>query len=66
MPKRLRPDASIIVQKAEEMARAGKYENWLSIEFALRNLGFDGAREALDRDWVRKRLDELCSQSRIP
>jgi len=66
MPKRKIHDASLIVQKAEEMARSGRYENWLSIEFALRSLGFDSAREALDRDWVRERLDELCGQSKIP
>jgi hypothetical protein len=66
MPKRQRHDASIIVPKAEEMARSRRYENWLGIEFALRSLGFDTAREALDRDWVRERLDELCGQSKLP
>jgi hypothetical protein len=59
-----RTDPSVIVQKAEELARSGEYQNWLSIEFALRSQGLSGARDALDRDWVRERLDDLCGQAR--
>ena len=59
-----RTDPSVIVRKAEELARSGEYHNWLSIEFALRLQGFSDARDALDRDWVRERLDDLCSEAR--
>ena len=59
-----RTESSVIVLKAEELARSGKHENWLSIEFALRAQGFSNAREALDRDWVRERIDTLCSEAK--
>ena len=59
-----RTDPSVVVQKAEILARSGDYHNWLSIEFALRSQGFSGVREALDRDWVRERLDTLCTDAK--
>lgn len=59
-----RTESSIIVLKAEKLACSGKFQNWLSIEFALRSEGFSDAREALDRDWVRERLDTLCDKAR--
>lgn len=64
MAKRKRPDPGAIVQKAEALARTGQYNNWLSIEFALRNDGIENVRETLNREWVRDRLDELCAQTR--
>lgn len=59
-----RTETSTIVLKAEELARSGKYENWLFIEFALRAQGFSDAREALNQDWVRERLDTLCAEAK--
>lgn len=59
-----RTDDAILIQKAQVLARSGAYQNWLSIEFALRAQGFADARAALNQDWVRERLDELCADAR--
>lgn len=50
--------------RADEMARSGQYENWLSIEHALRAEGFPEARQLLDSEFRRQELNEMCHQAR--
>ena len=56
--------AELIDREAEEMARSGKYVDWLSIEQALRRQGYPEARQVLDNQLRRQELDEACRQAR--
>jgi hypothetical protein len=53
----------IILRKAEEYARSGQYSDWLAIEFQLRSEGWKDAREFLDNEHTRERLDQICKDS---
>ena len=44
---------------ADQMAQSGKYSNWLGIEHELRSRGYSRARQLLDRESVRERLDKM-------
>lgn len=50
----------LIHKRAHELAKSGKYTDWLSIEYALSSDGLTEVRSELDRDYLRKELDELC------
>jgi CheY-like chemotaxis protein len=51
-------------RRAYELARSGKFSNWITIEWELRfNEGFPEARLSLDDPFVRIELDALCAQS---
>ena len=54
----------LIHKRAHELAKSGKYTDWLSIEYALRADDLIEARSELDRDYLRKELDELCKRAR--
>ncbi|MGQ0525449.1 MAG: hypothetical protein ACT4P8_17520 [Betaproteobacteria bacterium] len=53
----------IILRKAEEYARTGQYSGWLAIEHQLRNEGWREARQCLDVEYIRERLDRLCNEA---
>ena len=51
--------------RAYELARSGKFSNWLTIEWELRfNEGFPEALQFLDDPFIQTELDELCDQAR--
>jgi hypothetical protein len=53
--------------RAYELARTGKFPNWITIEWELRfKEDFPEALEMLDNPFIRDELDELCDQARIP
>jgi hypothetical protein len=54
---------SFIKKDAYELAKTGKYQDWLSIETALRGDGFTEARRVLDNDIIRKELNDICVQA---
>ena len=56
--------AELIDREADEMARSGKYPDWLSIEHALRSQGYHEARQVLDNQFRRQELNEACRQAR--
>jgi hypothetical protein len=64
MIMRKKDRAELIDRRADEMARSGQYQNWLSIERALRADGFLEARQILDSEFRRGELDEMCRQAR--
>ncbi|MGQ0522763.1 MAG: hypothetical protein ACT4P8_03755 [Betaproteobacteria bacterium] len=53
----------IILRKAEEYARTGQYSGWLAIEHQLRHEGWREARQFLDDEYIRERLDRLCNEA---
>ena len=54
----------LIDRRADEMARSGDYEDWGSIERALRAEGHREARQLLDSQFRRNELNEMCRQAR--
>ncbi len=48
---------------ADQMARSGRYSGWWEIEVELRTLGFPRARQLLDNEQVRERLDRMCAKA---
>jgi len=60
-----RDRAELIDRRADELARSGQYENWLSIEHALRFEGYPEARQILDSEFRRQELNEMCRQARM-
>jgi hypothetical protein len=53
----------IILRKAEEYARTGQYSGWLDIEHQLRHEGWKEARQFLDDEYIREKLDRLCKEA---
>jgi len=49
---------------ADQMARSSEYSGWQTIEWELRALGYSRARQLLDNDRTRERLDHLCDEAR--
>ncbi len=49
---------------ADQMARSGEYPRWLAIEWELRAQGYSRARQLLDNEQTRNRLDRLCNEAR--
>lgn len=48
---------------AREYAKSGKYQSWISIEFAIRSdYNYPQARAKLDNRYIRAELDELCKE----
>jgi len=56
--------AEFIDRRADEMARSGNYQDWGSIERALREEGHPEARQLLDSQFRRQELNEMCRQAR--
>lgn len=51
---------SYIRKEAYNLAKTGKYRDWLSIEIAIRGEGFIEARRVLDNNTIRNELNEIC------
>lgn len=51
-------------QLANELARSGDYSGWLDIEWELRSRGYGRARQLLDNESTRDRLDKMCAEAR--
>jgi hypothetical protein len=51
--------AELIDREADEMARSGKYPDWLSIEHALRGQGYHEARQVLDSFVVKSSMKRV-------
>ncbi len=48
---------------ADKMARSGECHDWLDIEWALRDLGYRRARQLLDNEQTRDRLNRMCAKA---
>ncbi len=48
---------------AYEMARSGEYGGWWDIEVELRSLGYPRARQLLDNEQTREKLDRMCAEA---
>jgi hypothetical protein len=53
-----------MLRRAAELARSGKYADFLMIEHALKMEGYKKARLWLDDRDTRSELNELCTQHR--
>ena len=51
-------------QLADELARSGAHDGWHSIELELRERGYGRARQLLDQEHIRERLDRMCAESK--
>ncbi len=49
---------------AYNLAQSGEYTGWPGIEIELRAQGFARARQLLDDEQVRERLDRMCAKAR--
>ena len=49
---------------AYEKARSGHYGGWRDIEVELRYLGYPRARQWLDNEQIRERLDRMCAEAK--
>lgn len=56
----------LIRLRAYELAKSGKYADWMSLEIALRNEGFREPRELLILacQVLQHELNEMCTQAR--
>ena len=50
---------------ADNLARSGEYTGWGAIEVELGALGFSRARQLLDNEQTRERLDTMCAEARM-
>ena len=46
------------------LARSGDFMGWLQIDGALRKWGYSRARQLLDDERTRERLDRMCAEAR--
>ena len=46
---------------AYRLARSGEHRNYQAIEWELRAFGYPQARQLLDHEQVRERLDGMCA-----
>jgi hypothetical protein len=51
-------------QLAYALAKSGRYSGWLAIEHELRWQGFSRARQLLDSESIREKLDRMGADSR--
>ena len=49
---------------ARELANSGEYSDWYAIQMELRDRGYPRARQLLDNERVRERLDQACANAR--
>ncbi len=47
-----------------ELARSGGFTDWLQIDGELRKRGYSRARQLLDDERTRERLDRMCAEAR--
>jgi hypothetical protein len=48
---------------AYRLARSGEHRNYQAIEWELRASGHPQARQLLDREPVREKLDRMCAEA---
>src|SRR5712671_755419 len=48
---------------AYRLARSGEHRNYQAIEWELRAFGYPQARQLLDHERVRGRLDSMCAEA---
>lgn len=51
-------------ETAYRLASSGEYAGWLEIEWELRAQGYARARQLLDDESIRERLDRMCDDAR--
>ncbi len=49
---------------AYNLAQSGEYAGWWDIEVELKVQGFSRARQLLDDERIRERLDGMCAEAR--
>ncbi len=49
---------------AYKIAQSGEYTGWWDIEVELKSQGFPRARQLLDDEQIRERLDGMCAEAR--
>ncbi len=49
---------------AYNLAQSGEYTGWWDIEVELKSQGFSRARQLLDDEQIRERLDGMCAEAR--
>lgn len=49
---------------AYKLAQSGEHTGWWSIEIELKSQGFPRARQLLDNEQTRERLDKMCAEAR--
>jgi hypothetical protein len=49
---------------AYRLAQSGEHQNYQAIEWELRASGFRRARQLLDHERVREKLDGMCAEAR--
>ncbi len=49
---------------AYNLAHSGEYTGWWDIEDELKTQGFSRARQLLDDEQIRERLDGMCVEAR--
>ncbi len=49
---------------AYNLAQSGEYAGWRDIEVELEGQEFSRARQLLDNQQIRQRLDTMCSEAR--
>ncbi len=49
---------------AYNLAQSGEHAGWWAIEVELRGQGFSRARQLLDDEKIRARLDRMCAEAR--
>ncbi len=49
---------------AYNLAQSGEYTGWWDVEVELRAQGFSRARQLLDDEQIRERLDGMCVEAR--
>ncbi len=49
---------------AYNLAQSGEYTGWWDVEVELRAQGFSRARQLLDDEQIRERLDGMCAEAR--
>ena len=56
--------ADVMWALAYNLAQSGEYAGWWDIEAELKNQEFSRARQLLDNQQIRQRLDTMCSEAR--
>ena len=47
-----------------KLAQSGEYTGWWDVEVELKSRGFPRARQLLDDEQIRERLDGMCADAR--
>ena len=55
---------AFIIRRADQLAESGRFDQWLQIEWRIRFEGYHEARQILDNDFIRFRLNEACARAK--